>query len=234
MSYYISISFFNDIIDETSLFEKALSFCHKMLHQQANKEIESNLAYFPSNDTLFDLAFHDSSKLTVSKLTKADILFLERIFTYKFIYWKKYKLLGVIHDTQDDVMSQVVFQNSTDQDAEYSTWSFLMQSDNCRECFRMLLDDTLSGANDTTISKYWEDRYDEVDDYRSDYYKQSYVYHIIEDKLHIIDYLYHESTEDMTIFNLGAYISDNTNLTLRQITINAYKNYANQLKSILN
>lgn len=226
MSYYISISIFKDIVEENDVLNKALSFCNKII-KNANKEIHDNLTYFPSYD---DLMFDDS--ITPFRLKKADILFLDNIFTHKFIYWRKYKLLGVVHDLNDDEMQQFVFQNSCDQDTDFTEWYSLHQSDNpCRCVFKQIVTDTVFNKNTEDIRQYWIDKYDDADiDPTDEYYKKVYVYSRIEEELSVTDYLYGNISDDIFTFRMGAHMSDHEKSELRQTAVDVFKNMSKEFK----
>lgn len=215
MSYHIDLSVFKGIVEEKDIMPKALSFCNEMLENSYN-EIKENLIHVPSYD---DLAFSDG--LPPYRLKKADILFLENLFVYKFIYWKKYKLLAVAHDTTNDAMQYIVFQNSTDQDENYETWQVLYEPDDpCRTIFKTLIDDTISGKNANAITEYYQN--DPDVDPENEYFKQTYVCKQIENKLKIVKYLYDNVPDDITVFRMGAHLTDNDKIKLRTDTIKAF------------
>lgn len=228
MSHYISISIFKDIIEENDILNKALSFCNKMI-KNADKEIRENLTYFPNYD---DLMFDDT--ITPFRLKRSDTLFIENIFTYKFIYWKDYKLLGVIHDLNDNEMHQLVFQNSCDQDADFEEWYPLhAPNDPCRDIFKQIVIDTIYDKNTDNILKYWQEQYGDTDiDPTDDYYKKTYVYNQIENALNIIEYLYDNisDNDNMLTFRMAAGISDRDKFELRRIAVDTFKEVSKELE----
>lgn len=228
MSHYISISIFKGIVEEKDVLDKALSFCQKML-KNSYKEISDSTVYFPSYE---DLMFDDT--ITPFRLKRADVLFIESLFSYKFIYWKDYKLLGVVHDRNDDEMHQLVFQNSCDQNTDFEEWYPLHEpKDPCRDIFRQIVTDTVFNKNTDAVRKYYLEEYDDEEiDPTSDYYKKTYVYKRIEDALNIVEYIYDNISDEcnMLTFRMAAHISDNEKIELRKTAIQVFKDNSKELE----
>ena len=99
----------------TDAYEKARKFTEQY-YKNADEVIAQNEFYIPSRrNTLPD---HIANRL--------NDYWLYGLFSIRFVYWKKYKLLGISGDYPEKMMEMVdmhqYFQNSCDQDYEYESW----------------------------------------------------------------------------------------------------------------
>ena len=99
----------------TDAYEKARKFTEQY-YKNADEVIAQNEFYIPSRrNTLPD---HIANRL--------NDYWLYGLFSIRFVYWKKYKLLGISGDYPEKMMEMVdmhqYFQNSCDQDYEYEYW----------------------------------------------------------------------------------------------------------------
>lgn len=118
---------FNMVFAEVSKNDlgKAMVYAKKFVDIQmlkANDIIEDNKYYAPSVcRCTFDIP--EGANLAWKK---ADRFWLNQLFSFQFVYWAQYGILGCcLNDEQNDKVSfplSVYFQNSWDQDYEFSTW----------------------------------------------------------------------------------------------------------------
>jgi hypothetical protein len=213
MSYYIATTVFKGIVEQSDVLEKALAFCKDQYKNHFHDIVQDHMIYMPDfGKYKADTELYD--------IDRADREYLRHIFEYKFIYWKKYKMLGVVGDYEKTYtnMGTMFFQNSCDQNADYAMWDALMDDDKCRDEFKKLVKDVRSGRKTNEIEEYFKKEYegfnDEDDEYGSnEYYMQTYVYRIIEDALDIDGILWDRvNDDDIIVFELGHPITNMVNI----------------------
>lgn len=118
MSYYFDMCFWS-----ASSLAAAMKRAQKVVDACCTTEcmrqtLEDNLYYAPS---IRMLASVENWRMAV----QADSAWLYRLFTFRFVYWKKYKLLGMVGTLPNNgpkATGAVYFQNSCDQDYDLKTW----------------------------------------------------------------------------------------------------------------
>ena len=201
MSYCIDISIFKGVIEEKDILAKALAFCKNQYEKHMAETVREHLIYLPE--------FREYKEdVTIFDIKRGDREYLQNIFNYKFIYWKRFKLLGIIgryEKTNPDTMVDICFQNSSDQDYDYETWNVLLDDDASRQEIKQLIEDTKAGNKTQTIIDYFKHRWGDDDevDAEKDYYRKWYVYARIEDMLDVSGYLYDNSNLNIISFVLG-------------------------------
>ena len=224
MSYYICMSVIPKIVEQSDVVPVALEFCKDML-QQENIEgiVQYNIGWLPNYETLLN-----EEALDFWSLSASDRDWLEGLFHYTFVYYKKYKMLCVIGDYTG--YKQIIFQNSCDQDENFKTWEVLYSGDPCRDIFKEIVDKTVSGENIEDIHKYFEDT-DWDEDTDEEYYKRWYVYKNIEDYLCINDVLWDVDSENFFKFEFGKRLSQNNMTVIRTAAVKALKKETERLKN---
>lgn len=201
MSYCIDISIFKGVIEEKDVFAKALAFCKNQYKKHMAETVREHLVYLPG--------FEEYEKdVTIFDIKRGDREYLQNIFNYKFIYWKQFKLLGIIgryEKTNPDTMVDLCFQNSSDQNYDYETWDVLLDDDVSRQEIKQLIEDTKAGNKTQAIIDYFKHRWGDDDevDAEKDYYRKWYVYAQIENMLEVSGYLYDNSSLNIMPFVLG-------------------------------
>lgn len=205
MSYSLDILFFNEPVSKDECIEKADNFCKEMLEQSFKEEIQASIPWIPSvRDGRLDTKTVNDPDFS---LNETDKYFIQLLFRYKFVYWEKYKLLGVIHipvkTGPASNFSHIYFQNSCDTDYEYETWDCL--KDPCRQ----ELTDIIDAVKNDDSNKYGEDEYQ----------KKSYLYDKMTELLDIQKILWEDCDkyDSVEIFNLCR-----TPTIQHQLAINMY------------
>lgn len=170
MSYSIDIAFKCNVEPEDVLTEAEKFLEYKMNH------IKDEPIFISKYD--FD---DEYSIINDNNLMRAI-----QAFTYKLVYWKQYKLLGIVsgRNNPDDYFT-TYFQNSTDTD--YNITDFPDD-----ELFTTMYNEGMSISNDQIII---DKEISEEDIERTDfeYYKRVNAYDTIVDKLDIMGILYDHS-----------------------------------------
>lgn len=118
MSYGFDMAFAH-VVDEKAALCLARSYVDKCMEKEnAGKFIEQNKMYIPS--VRYD--YIAEKERTMANM--ADEFWLESLFKFRFLYWPKYQLLGIIGNSIDKNMfpMEMYFQNSTDQDYDFQNW----------------------------------------------------------------------------------------------------------------
>lgn len=212
MSYYIELSIYKGLVEEKDALSIAHEFCKNQYQNHMHDTIKDHLIYMPCYDTM-----HENMNLW--DLSRATCLYLKNIFTYKFIYWKEYKLLGIVgrYSKTDENFQEIVFQNSTDKNQDYEYWTPLLP-------LKSVIDEVQNGLVDDLVKQHFiengfytpEEIAKELED-DIDYYRKTYVHEKLEEKLSIQNILYDHECEDATVFLFG-YASVN-DVAIREETI---------------
>lgn len=226
MSYYICMSVIPKIVEQSDVVPVALEFCKDMLRQENIEEIvQDNIGWIPNYEKLLT-----EDELTIWSLSASDRDWLEGLFHYTFVYYKKYKMLCVIGDYSN--YKQIIFQNSCDQDESFNTWEALYAGDPCRDIFKELVDKTVLGENIADIHKYFTDT-DWGEDTDEGYYKRWYVYKIIEDYLCIDDVLWDVDSDDFFKFEFGKRLTSNDILATRVAAVKSLTKQKEELEKFI-
>lgn len=118
MSYGFDMAFAHDA-DEKAAFSLARSYVDKCMEKEnARKFIEDNTIYIPS------IRYSHIEEAT-NMAEVADRYWLENLFKFRFLYWPKYRLLGLVGSNRIDDPAfpmSIYFQNSTDQNYDFQEW----------------------------------------------------------------------------------------------------------------
>lgn len=118
MSYGFDMAFAH-VVDEKAAFSLARSYVDKCMEKEnARKFIEDNTIYIPS------IRYSHIEEAT-NMAEVADRYWLETLFKFRFLYWPKYRLLGLVGSNRIDDPAfpmSIYFQNSTDQNYDFQEW----------------------------------------------------------------------------------------------------------------
>lgn len=118
MSYGFDMAFAH-AADEKAAFSLARSYVDKCMEKEnARKFIEDNTIYIPS------IRYSHIEEAT-NMAEVADRYWLETLFKFRFLYWPKYRLLGLVGSNRIDDPAfpmSIYFQNSTDQNYDFQEW----------------------------------------------------------------------------------------------------------------
>ena len=183
MSYSFGMCF-KKVRNKKEAYDFALSFTKKC-YENANEMLEDEKHYIPTHRKY---VFGEKAY----EFNDVDRFWLYDVFNIRFIYWKKYRLLGIVGDNypkecMDMIDTSVYFQNSCDQDYEYDTWGKKIP------LFRtIILFNKYKNAKQ--ILKIKNKKYDDytIEEIEKDldYHKKSLVYHTIFEKLSLDNWLY--------------------------------------------
>lgn len=177
MSYRFTMGF------KTLKKDQLMDFCidvTESMFTHANTIIEDNLYYIPSNR--YHFGDNDQRQIT-------DKMWLNHLFTINFVYWEDKKLLSIagdatLHEIKSMFDNWFDFQNSCDQDYDYTCWNGI-------EYFEQVVDRTKGlSANDLTNMKdYASYSIKELND-DLDYMLKSHVYKTIYKELDLNSWLW--------------------------------------------
>lgn len=193
MSYNFGL-FFKQVEDKTAAFELAL------------RAVDSY--YKNASDVLGKRHFNIPSVYFGEKDPYTDKLWLNDIFTLRFIYWEKEKLLGLIgYDYPKEVENlfdcHVDFQNSCDQDYDFDEW------DDKIDIFKRLKPVYKAISIEELISMNSQEGYniDEVkEELKSDldYHRRTAMYQAVYEALHLNNWLWDNEDNYFQRFSLNA------------------------------
>ena len=199
MSYSVGIHFRetrpSEVLDTAIQIAKTVS--------EAKLEIiQDNKTYAPS----YRLQLDGNGEAREPMARAANRYWLYRLFEITFLYWGKYNLLGVIGCLPEKLaatMPYVFFQNSTDQDYDFSEWpKFGFFGDKITQVKSMSLSD---------IKEQFDYEMDEG------YLRRSLVYENISKCLGIETYLYCPDEWEFQKFVLQALANEEQHLEARII-----------------
>ena len=176
---------------------------------QMENTIEGNLYYVPSLRNNVD---PENWRMAM----QADENWLYRLFSYRFVYWKEFRLLGMV-GTLPDIAPKpsgcVYFQNSCDRDYELKSWPakipfFRERVKQAREslaaepkeCLKALYE---KGSLDADV---WEEivEDDGFDRETAEYHTLSALYHDIFNTLQLHDWLWGKDNDVYQRFTFNA------------------------------
>ena len=104
---------------------QAMVFAREFVQEQmqnAEKMMDDNKYYIPS----VRHCSHNTDENTAFAWKEADRYWLQQLFSFRFVYWAQYGILGCCITDECNNESRfplsVYFQNSWDQDYEFDTW----------------------------------------------------------------------------------------------------------------
>lgn len=202
MSEYVEWLMFKGEVEETLVLNTALKFCKDQVDHHIATRVNNMFAYLPGTENLFNI-YKEKGKVRLWDISRHELIMLEQIFTYRFVYWKHLKLLAVLGNQSDKTnfdVGPIVFQNGSDQDYEYSEWDTIITDDPSRKALKELRDKVSNGDLDDVVRKKYD--YDE-EDFSLDYCRKSYLYAYIEKELQIRAWLYNKTDDDIISFNMS-------------------------------
>lgn len=124
MSYSIDLAF-KEVKDGDEVFQ-IIQKVKKIVLEHSEEIIKNNVAFSP-----FGARYRYKEGITENELIDKTEEWLQRLFTYKFIYFPERGLLACVA-TEKEFLGEVFtnftfFQNSCDQDYEYETWKGIKQ-----------------------------------------------------------------------------------------------------------
>lgn len=189
MSYYFEMSF-KDIKRE-NLFNEIANIKSQLIKERG-RIIGDNLFYAPSS-RFKPIDESDLSETTKTMLSKMDEYWLYSLFSFRALYWKNEGLLGLVGTLPENIGKEyktIVFQNSTDQDYKYESWSgiklFKNIVDYCKKCTKSQLTETFD----------W-DLEEDIDEEDLEYYRRSAAYKMIYAELDLDNWLYNNDPEEI-------------------------------------
>lgn len=183
MSYAVNIFFKR--ASSSTVFDIIKEF-KEWYWERRTSLIEDNLYYIPS--------IRYGCKPEDEKLNDArDEAWLHSLMTIKFIYWKKFNLLGVVASEAPKGWFGVCFQNSCDQDYELSSWPKL-------KFFKDIIQ-SVNKMSDEEIFKQIDEDYDE--DLDVEYWRLTTVYEKIFSELCLNQWLYSRDADNVSYICLN-------------------------------
>ena len=187
MSEYIELLAFKGETEEKDVLANAMKYCHDKLMNHRNDVIKKSLIFCPGFDMLMK-TYEENGEICIWDINSAMRASLMNMFSFKFIYWRHLKLLAVVGNQYDATsldLFPLIFQNSSDQDEEYSTWDCLLTDEPSRRILRELREKIQSGQMDDAI--------------KEDIRKRDYI----DDELDIHSCLYSNFSDDIIAFNMS-------------------------------
>ena len=182
MSYRITLTFYPDI-KASQVLKKAQQIAKNKLGN-FERVIDENYPYCPAS--MYNANYFSIEEYREKELYHLEKLWIENIFTKTFLYWKEFNLLAVVgYDING--ATTITFQNSTDQNYEYTEWNGVPLFENLVQLAK------------TTSNKNIENYEDSLDEY----YRQTYAYGLIYKKLNLDYFLANKPTEKYDYFKLS-------------------------------
>ena len=192
MSYCFEMSFKEikkeDVLDYCISFSE---YCKK----HAKSIIEENKYYIPSIKR--NLEKLDKKAYASSSWRIADRYWLHKLFDTRFVYWPEKEILGIARSIPkefDDNLTNVYFQNSSDQDYDFEIWKGISYFENIVEKYR--------DADIETLRAYFDDS--DINDEDLDYYRKSFIYKKIYEEMELDNWLW-EKGGNFKVFTLNAF-----------------------------
>lgn len=132
--YLMSYSFmmgFAHVKDRAEAFKVAMDYVKScMTAEKVRSVLKENFYYVPSVKAGYSCSGkaqdREQNPQLASLAYTADYFWMKNLFTYRFLYWKQYELLGIVMMPVGEVCEErplwITFQNYTDQDYAFSEW----------------------------------------------------------------------------------------------------------------
>lgn len=185
MSYSFGM-FFKQLENKSEIFD-IFDVVNKIAWENGREMVKDNYSFWPSQ------VYGENASV-------ANSFWLDRVFTFNFVYWEEHKLLALVgYDFPKDIENvfdcHICFQNGTDQDYEYSEWNDKITFfKNTKELFMKNNPEELKELFLQYNMSYVYDNKDEED--MTDYYTRSLLYKIIFDKLKLDEWLWGKECDD--------------------------------------
>lgn len=123
MSYWCSMGF-APVKDLGEAFSVAMQYVKlQMTLDNVQSMLDRNTCFIPTEKVNY--VFGENQR-NDSVARAANRFWMKDLFTFRFLFWKEYDLLGIVmmqpHETCEKWPLYVEFQNATDQDYAYSEW----------------------------------------------------------------------------------------------------------------
>lgn len=153
----------------------------KKITDEPTKLLDANRLYLPS----YKYQISSENEFLNAKGI-FDQMWLYQLFNFRFVYWKDYQLLGLCgydYNVKPDFKLHVEFQNSCDQNYEYSTWQGIT-------CFETVISEVESMTLEQILNAYGDGYSIEEIETDLPYYKKSLIYKRIYDMLNLDSWLW--------------------------------------------
>lgn len=102
----------------------------RMEPKRVTEELKRNIYYVPTIRARYvcdkNVPYSQRNMQLENLADMADRYWVKNLFSYRFLYWQKQQLLGIVMMKDEDISDKwplcVYFQNSTDQNYPYSDW----------------------------------------------------------------------------------------------------------------
>lgn len=130
MSYGFSMGF-AQAKDLSEAMNLALEYVGmRMEPKRVTEELKRNIYYVPTIRARYacnkNVPYSQRNMQLENLADMADRYWVKNLFSYRFLYWEKQRLLGIVMMKDEDLSDKwplcVYFQNSTDQNYPYSDW----------------------------------------------------------------------------------------------------------------
>ena len=195
MSYSFMMSFC-EVKNKAEAFDKALAYIkqyqtHKGMSALINNRTFPLLQQARTNSFAYDQALYAA-------------------FTFRFVYFPKHYILGLVGDFNDFSATSVYFQNSTDQDYDYEEWNGI-------SLFEKLAEEAKQFSPDQ-IAQYFPEASNKEIQENLEYWRRSCLYQIIYEELHLGKWLYRDYKENE---------QDDTIVTFDLFALNSAEKFVN-------
>ena len=198
MSYNFEMSF-KEIEKENVL--DFIMYLTKELLENSYEIMNSNLYYFPTSRVAKDCIPYNNY---IFEYKENDRNWLYKLFTVRLLYWRDKNLIGIqgeLPKKTKEKLKTICFQNSSDQDYDYDTWSGINYFEN------IVNEVKLYNENDVKILTDFE--FDDFNDDAVEYCKKSLIYEKIYNDLELDEWLYRadEHNGNFDLFSVNPIVS---------------------------
>lgn len=197
MSYSFTMSFC-EVKNKTEAFDKALAYIKQY---QTHKGMSALI-----NNRTFPLLTTQAARNNSFAYDQA----LYVTFTFRFVYFPKHKILGLVGEFDDFSATSVYFQNSTDQDYDYEEWNGI-------SLFEKLAKEVKQFSPDQIVRFFPELPDAEIRE-NLEYWRRTCLYQMIYEGLHLNKWLYRDYKENA---------QDDTFITFDLFALNSPEKFAN-------
>lgn len=179
--------YFAKCASRAEAFEIACKFVDQFEDlERAKKHIRANSHNMPM-----------SGRLTAEKRIQLS-MWIHNNFKFNFVYWESQGLLGLFGDNYYGTtmfLKHIVFQDSTDQDLDLSTWEGIAD-DVVSICSEITADELLKSGkfNGYSISEL---------ENKLEFYSRTFAYELIFERLYLYDWLYEQPCNKFYRFSLN-------------------------------
>ena len=197
MSYNIGI-YFMPVKSESDAYKKAMYYKDIVNYADNTKRIIDNTydVFVPSK------RYNLNTYAMFSVGSLIDEYWVKDLFTLRFIYWKKYKLLGLIGYSWPQAEyfpGHIIFQNSSDQDYEEKMWQEI-----CPFFDAVVQRNAGLTADELLSLPRWKGYNKEEMDENLAYYIRSNIYDEIYEELDMDNIIYGNKSKNFTRFSICA------------------------------